>query len=74
MLLTINIKKIGAIGFYYNLRKKENKFFSTSLYEIDCLIEEALQDKDKETREEIKKQLLAAYKDYVKVCFKVAFN
>jgi hypothetical protein len=40
--LTIDIKEIGAVGFYYNLRKKENEFFSTSLYEIDCLIEEAL--------------------------------
>jgi hypothetical protein len=40
--LTIDIKKIGAVGFYYNLRKKENKFFSTSLYKIDCLIKEAL--------------------------------
>jgi hypothetical protein len=72
--LTIDIKKISAIGFYYNLRKKENKFFNTSFYKINCLIKEALQDEDKETREEIKKRLLTIYKDYVKVCSKVAFN
>ena len=56
------------------MRKKENKVFVTSLYKINHLIEEAFQDEDKETREEIKEQLLAAFKNYVKVCSKVASN
>jgi hypothetical protein len=41
-LLAINIKEISSIGFYYNMYKKENKVFVTSLYEINCLIKEAL--------------------------------
>jgi hypothetical protein len=35
----LDIAAIGAVGFYFNLRKKTNKFFSTSLYEVDRLIE-----------------------------------
>ena len=30
------------MGFYYNMYKKENKIFVTSLYKIDCLIKKAL--------------------------------
>ena len=72
--LAVDIKEIGAVGFHYNLRKKENEVFVTSLYEIDRLIEEALypEDEDEETREEIDKRLPAAYKDYIDVFSKVA--
>ena len=52
--------------------KKENEIFVTSLYEIDCLIEEALQDEDEETKEEIERRLLLVYKNYLDVFFKVA--
>lgn len=51
------------MGFHNNMYKKENEVFVTSLYEIDRLIEEALQDEDEETREEIEKRLPPAYKD-----------
>ena len=60
------------MGFYYNMYKRENEIFVTSLYEIDRLIEEALQDEDEETREEIERRLPAAYKDYVDVFSKMA--
>jgi len=37
---TIDIRGISAYGFDLNLRKPENTFFTTSLYEIDRIIEE----------------------------------
>jgi hypothetical protein len=70
--LQVDIKAISAVGFHYNMYKEENEVFVTSLYEIDCLIEDALQDKDEETREEIRRQLPAAYRDYANVFSKVA--
>ena len=54
--------------------RKENEVFVTSLYKIDYLIEEALQNEDEETREEIEQRLLSIYKDYLDVFFKVALN
>jgi hypothetical protein len=35
---TINIAGISAIRMHYNLKRPENKIFSTSLYEIDQLL------------------------------------
>jgi hypothetical protein len=37
---TIDIAAVSAIGFHYNLRVPENKAFTTSLYEIDRLLED----------------------------------
>ena len=42
------------------------------MYEIDCLIKEALQDKDEETKEDIERLLPPACKDYLDVFSKVA--
>jgi hypothetical protein len=39
----LDIAAIGAVGFYFNLRKKINELFSTSLYEMDRLIEDRRQ-------------------------------
>jgi len=71
--ITIDIKEIGAMGFYFNMLKKENEVFITSLCEIDRIIEEkeALEE-DEETIEEIKKKLPAAFSDYIDVCSKAA--
>jgi hypothetical protein len=33
-----DIAVIGAVGFYYNLKNADNELFSTSLYEIDRII------------------------------------
>ena len=44
------------------------------MYKIDCLIKEALQDKDKEIKGEIERRLLLACKDYLDVFFKVVSN
>src|SRR5208282_4967836 len=73
-LPAIDIKEIGAVGFHYNLCKQENEFFSTSLYEIDRLIADALQDEDEETREEILRQLPPTYRDYIDAFSKLASN
>jgi hypothetical protein len=38
----LDIAVIGAMGFYYNFKRRTNKLFSTSLYKIDRLIEDRL--------------------------------
>ena len=38
--LVLDIAAISAPAFYINLKKRSNKFFTTSLYKIDRLIEE----------------------------------
>jgi transposase InsO family protein len=56
----IDIAMIGAVGFHRNLQKEGNVAFSTSLYEIDRMIEEkqALKDDDEETDEQAVERLL----------------
>ena len=51
---------IRAVGFHQNLQKKRNEIFSISLYEIDHMIEEKqnLKNKNKETDKQIIKCLL----------------
>ena len=38
--LVLDIAAISAPAFHINLKKRSNKFFTTSLYKIDRLIEE----------------------------------
>lgn len=38
--LSVDIFAVSAAGFHYNMRRKDNLVFSTSLYEIDRLLEE----------------------------------
>ncbi len=40
----IDIAAISAIGYYYNIYRKENEAFTTSLYKIDRLLEEYNQE------------------------------
>ena len=63
------------MGFHFNMLKKENKVFITSLCKIDYIIEEkeALEE-DEETIEEIKKKLLATFLDYIDVCSKATLD
>src|SRR5204863_7199583 len=72
-LLTIDIKEISIVGIHHHLRKGESEASVTSLYEIDCMIEEkeALEE-DEETTEEIEKKLPAAFSKYANVCLKAA--
>ena len=64
----MDINLISAATFHFNLRRPQNKLFSTSLYKINHLI------KDKETAEEIEQKLPKAYKDYTNVFSKAASN
>ena len=54
----VDICYIGAIGFYWNLVQPDTIAFTTSLYEIDWMIEEKetlAQEEDKLTNEELVK-------------------
>ena len=64
----VDVNLISAAAFHFNLRRPQNELFSTSLYEIDRLIE------DKETAEELEQKLPEAYKDYIDVFSKAASN
>jgi hypothetical protein len=52
---TIDICQITANAFHLNLKKKDNKLFTTSLYEIDRLLRER-QDKDTPERGPLEQQ------------------
>ena len=67
---TLDITAIGAVGFYFNLRKKTNELFSTSLYEVDRLIEDR-RNFSPPTEEELA-QVPEAYHDYMDVFSKAA--
>jgi hypothetical protein len=38
--VTVNIAAISAVGTYFHIRRKENEAFSTSIYEIDRILQE----------------------------------
>ena len=50
----IDLALIGGTGFHLGMRRKENEFFTTSLYEIDRIIEDKMvpQDSGQEEPEE----------------------
>jgi transposase InsO family protein len=74
-LLQIDIAEISAVGFHFNMYRKDNEVFVTSLYEIDRIIsEKETLEEDKVTAEEICQKLPAAYASYVDVFSKVASN
>jgi transposase InsO family protein len=74
-LVMIDIAMIGAAGFTRIARHKGNTVFTTSLYEIDRLIEEKTQAQlsSKETPEQlVERKFPAAYAAYKDVCSKTA--
>jgi hypothetical protein len=66
----LDIAAIGAVGFYFNLRKKTNELFSTSLYEVDRLIEDR-RNFSPPTEEELA-QVPEAYHDFIDIFSKAA--
>jgi hypothetical protein len=60
------------VGFYFNLRKKTNEFFSTSLYKIDRLIKNR-RNFPSSTEEELA-QVPEAYYDFIDIFSKVVSN
>ena len=49
---SIDICGISAMAFQSNLRRKENTFFTTSLYEINCILEERQAEEASEQSEQ----------------------
>jgi len=72
----IDIAMIGAVGFHRNLQKEGNVAFSTSLYEIDRMIEEKqdLKDEDEETDEQTVERLLPKKYDDLRDGFSKAIS
>src|SRR6266481_10212860 len=63
----VDIAIISAIAFYFNIYRRDNKVFITSLYKINRIITEREEELAKETNKELVKRLLptiyAGYKD-----------
>ena len=63
----VDIATISAIVFHFNIYRRDNEVFTTSLYEIDWIIAEREEELVEETNEELVKRLLptiyAGYKD-----------
>jgi hypothetical protein len=38
--VTVNIAVISAVGTHFHMQHKENEAFSTSIYEINCILQE----------------------------------
>jgi len=71
----IDITVISAIAFYFNIYRKDNKVFITSLYKINRIINNREEKPAKETNEELVKRLLfTIYIDYKNAFLKAALN
>ena len=57
----VDIAAISAIGFHFNIYRKDNEVFTTSLYEIDRIINEKEEGPVEETDKELVKRLLPTY-------------
>ena len=71
----VDIAVISAVAFYFNIYRKDNKVFITSLYKINRIINEREEELAKETNEElIKRLLLTIYTRYKGIFLKAALN
>ncbi len=63
----VNIAVISAIAFYFNIYRRDNKVFTTSLYKIDWIInkreEEPVEEIDKELVKHLLPTIYTGYKD-----------
>jgi hypothetical protein len=71
----IDIAVISAIGFYFNIYKKDNKVFITSLYKINRIISEREEKLANKTDDELIKRLLfTIYARYKGIFSKAALD
>ena len=71
----VNITIISTIAFHFNIYRKDNEVFITSLYKINRIINKREEKLTKETDEEFIKRLLPTiYIRYKGVFLKVALN
>lgn len=62
---TVDIAAISAVAFHFNMYRKDNEVFTTSLYEIDRIINDREERPAEETDEELVERLLPTiYTDY----------
>ena len=66
----VDIAAISAIAFYFNIYRKDNEVFITSLYEINRIINEREEEIAKETDKELVKRLFPT----IYVRYKGAFS
>ena len=71
----VDIAVISAIAFYFNIYRKDNKVFITSLYEINRIINKREETPAEETNEELVKRLLPTiYARYKGIFLKAALD
>jgi len=71
----VDIAVISAIAFYFNMYRKDNEIFTTSLYEINRIINKREEKPIKETNKELVKCLLSTiYTKYKDVFLRAALD
>ena len=71
----VNITTISTIAFHFNIYRKDNKVFTTSLYKINQIINKREEELTKETNKELIKHLFfTIYTRHKGVFLKVALN
>ena len=71
----VNIAAISAIAFYFNIYRRDNKVFTTSLYKIDWIINKREEEQVEEIDKELVKHLLPTiYTGYKDVFLKAALD
>ncbi len=71
----VDITVISTIAFHFNIYRRDNKVFITSLYEIDQIINKREEKLAEETDKELVKYLLPTiYAGYKNAFFKVALD
>jgi hypothetical protein len=71
----VDITIISAIAFYFNIYRRDNKVFITSLYEINQIINKREEELAKETNKELVKRLLPTiYVGYKDIFLKAALD
>jgi len=71
----VDIAAISAIAFHFNIYRRDNEVFTTSLYKINQIIAEREEEPAKETNKELVKRLLPTiYTGYKDAFLKVALD
>ena len=71
----VDIAAISTIVFHFNIYRRDNKVFITSLYKINRIINKREEKPAKETNKELVKRLLPTiYMGYKDIFLKVALD
>src|SRR6266567_693888 len=71
----VDIAVISAIAFHFNIYRKDNEVFTTSLYKINQIINKREEKPTKETNKKLVKRLLPTiYTGYKDIFLKAALN